>query len=164
MKTSIEPGKIKLVRATLKDAVCIHEMKYKAFLPLYEKYHDDETNPAKEAIDKTIRLLQQKATDYLLIEWEDKRVGAVRVQDKGNEIYRISPIFILPEFQNKGIAQGVFKVLFASYPDAKVWRLDTILQEKGNCHLYEKMGFVRTGKEEKINDQMTLIDYEKINR
>ena len=43
----------------------------------------------------------------------------------------------------------------------KVWKLDTILQEPGNCHLYEKCGFVQVGEEHIINDKMTLIDYEK---
>ena len=46
------------------------------------------------------------------------------------------------------------------HPEVKTWKLDTILQEKGNCHLYEKCGFVRVGEEKPINDKMTLIDYE----
>lgn len=32
---------------------------------------------------------------------------------------------------------------------------------EGNCHLYEKMGFRRTGGEKVINNKMTLINYEK---
>lgn len=28
------------------DVELIHKLKYQAFLPLYEKYHDDETRPA----------------------------------------------------------------------------------------------------------------------
>lgn len=35
------------------------------------------------------------------------------------------------------------------------------LQAKGNCHLYEKCGFVRVGEEHIVNEFMTLIDYEK---
>ena len=41
------------------------------------------------------------------------------------------------------------------------WCLDTILQEKGNLHLYEKMGYHQTGKVEHINDQMDIVFYEK---
>ena len=40
------------------------------------------------------------------------------------------------------------------------WRLDTIKQETGNCHLYEKCGFVRTGEDIVVNEKMTLVDYE----
>ena len=41
------------------------------------------------------------------------------------------------------------------------WELDTILQESKNCHLYEKMGYRRTGKTEVINERLTLTFYEK---
>ena len=41
------------------------------------------------------------------------------------------------------------------------WFLDTIFQEAGNCHLYEKIGYKRTGKMEEINESMTLVFYEK---
>ena len=41
------------------------------------------------------------------------------------------------------------------------WMLDTILEERGNCHLYEKMGYKRTGEYKKISDIQTLVYYEK---
>jgi len=50
---------------------------------------------------------------------------------------------------------------FLLYTDAKVWKLDTILQEQGNCHLYEKCGFIRVGEEHTVNDKMTLVNFEK---
>ena len=51
--------------------------------------------------------------------------------------------------------------MFDLYEDTITWRLDTIKQEKGNCHLYEKCGFVRVGGEHIVNEFMTLIEYEK---
>ena len=41
------------------------------------------------------------------------------------------------------------------------WSLETILQERGNCHLYEKMGYHTVGKTIPINDRMILVVYEK---
>lgn len=41
------------------------------------------------------------------------------------------------------------------------WKLDTILQEPGNCYLYEKMGYHQTGYQTVIKDDMTIVDYEK---
>ncbi len=59
-----------------------------------------------------------------------------------------------------GLAQQAIKELERIYgPDN--WSLDTILQEKGNCHLHEKMGYQRTGNPEKINEQMDIVFYEK---
>ena len=71
----------------------------------------------------------------------------------------ISPIFIIPKFQNKGIASTVIKQLFDIYPNTIEWRLDTIKQETGNCHLYEKCGFIRVGEDTVVNEKMTLVDY-----
>lgn len=47
------------------------------------------------------------------------------------------------------------------YNDARYWELDTILQEQGNCYLYEKLGYRRTGEIKQINDEMTIVSYEK---
>ncbi len=41
------------------------------------------------------------------------------------------------------------------------WSLDTILQENGNIHLYEKLGYKRTGKMERISNLMDIVYFEK---
>ena len=153
---------VTLQLATEKDAKRIHQMKYEAFLPLYEKYRDDETSPAKEGIEKVRNQLREDRTDYYLIQCQGEIVGAVRVR-KGQEMeYHISPLFILPEHQKKGIAYAAIQRLFQQYKQAVVWKLATILQEKGNCHLYEKCGFQRVGEENVINERMTIIGYERM--
>lgn len=92
------------------------------------------------------------------------RVGAVNLGRNPNlgddTVCYISPLFVLPRYQNRGLGYAAIQKAFAMFPGVKVWRLDTILQEPGNCHLYEKCGFVRTGEESVVNDRMTLIDYE----
>lgn len=152
---------VELILAKEEDADFLHQIKYLSFLPLYEKYHDDDTSPVKETVEKVIKCIQMEHSDYYLIRWQNEFIGGVRVVEREVGIYHIGPLFILPKFQNQGIGYQVMNKLFASYPQVITWRLDTILEEKGNCHLYEKCGFVRTGAERKINDQMTLIDYEK---
>jgi hypothetical protein len=44
------------------------------------------------------------------------------------------------------------------------WELNTILEETGNCRLYEKLGYRRTGEYERINERMTLVYYRKLSR
>ena len=39
--------------------------------------------------------------------------------------------------------------------------VDSILQEKGNLHLYEKLGYHQTGRVDKVNDHMDIVYYEK---
>lgn len=152
---------IKLIRATIEDSKKLWKMQLESFQPLLDKYQDYDTNPASESIDKIINRLKQEETYYYFICTDDVKVGAVRVIDfKSDGNKRISPIFILPKYQNKGIAQIAMQ-LCEQLHGSENWELDTILQEEGNCYLYEKMGYHKTGKTEAINDKLTLVFYEK---
>lgn len=153
--------KINLVQATTNEAQLIHQMQIKAFTELLNKYQDMDTNPGNEPIEKVLWRLQQDNTYFYLIEAENQYVGAIRIIDnKDDTPKRISPLFVLPEHQNKGIAQQAIIEAEKIHGNTN-WELDTILQEKGNCYLYEKMGYHTTGKTEKINDKLTLVFYVK---
>ena len=43
---------VKLLKANFEDLQMIWKMQVEAFSELYEKYHDTETSPATEKIDK----------------------------------------------------------------------------------------------------------------
>lgn len=150
-----------LVRASLSDAEKIWSMQKEAFTELFEKYQDFETSPATEPLERTVLKLKQSETYFYMIQLDKQTVGAVRVVDSGNNNRkRISPIFILPKFRNMGIAQKAI-ILAEKIHGSKNWELDTIIQEKGNCHLYEKMGYRTTGETKIINDKLTLVFYQK---
>jgi len=151
---------ISLDIATEKDTNIIHEMKKKAFESMYFTYRDDETSPYKEPIDKVYNGIKMENSNYYIINFNEKRIGAVRVVEKEEGIFSISPIFILPEYQNKGVGSIVMKKIFSAYESAVEWRLATILQEKGNCAFYEKLGFVKSGWVKNINEKMDIIGYE----
>ena len=154
--------KLVLKRASEKDAGQIWRMQIESFAEVYERYRDDLTSPAKEPVEKVIARIRQPQTYYYLIETEEGIVGAIRVIDFHQEETpkRISPLFILPAFRNRGFAQAAIRAVETLHGQ-KNWALDTILQETGNCRLYEKMGYHRTERTEIINDRMTLVFYEK---
>ena len=152
---------ITLIKSGIDDANTIHQMQVQAFTPLLHKYLDYETSPANETVDRIVERINQSFTDYYIIKESNTPVGAIRVVRRDNNRFRVSPIFILPQFQGKGIAQFVFELIENHYKEAKVWELDTILQEKGNCYLYEKLGYTKTGKKVEINQLMTLVYYQK---
>ena len=152
---------VSLCKASIDNAMLMHKMQVEAFMPLLEKYQDYDTNPANESLEKIIARFNQPFTDYYLIKYFEDTVGGTRVVKLGNNSYRVSPIFILPEYQGKGIAQKVFEGLERFYHDAKLWELSTVMQEEGLCYLYEKMGYKKTGETKKINDNMTIVFYEK---
>lgn len=158
---------IELKLAVVGDAKMLHELQTESFIPLYEKYHDDATSPAKESMEKLIWKIEEPDSEFYIIYFDEKAVGGIRIKrhyEEGVKIENvnwISPVFIIPEFQNKGIAQKVIYKVFEMYPETLVWKLATIKQEAGNCHLYEKCGFIRSGTEHMVNEQMTLVWYEK---
>jgi len=160
--SSATADSLKLVRVDIDEANDLWQMQVRAFLDLYEKYQDTETSPAAESVDKILMRLNQPFTYYYYIMAGNTKVGAIRVVDKHEEGQpkRISPLFILPEYRNKGFAQKAMQ-LAESIHGSSDWELDTILQEKGNCYLYEKMGYTQTGKTVKINDHLTLVFYRK---
>lgn len=152
---------ISLMKAQLSDCEEIHKMQVLAFQQLLEKYHDYGTNPAAESIEKIVDRMNQEVTDYYFIRLDDKNIGAIRIVRLKDNICRISPIFILPEYQGKGYAQDTIKGVEELYPQAQGWELDTIKQERKLCYLYEKLGYQATGKEEKLQENMTIIYYTK---
>lgn len=153
---------MELVRINIEDAHKLWHMQVEAFRDLYQRYQDTETSPATENVDKIITRLRQPFSYYYYIQEDGETVGAVRVVDKKdqNTPKRISPIFIMPQYRNRGLAQKAIRAVETLHGNSN-WELDTILQEKANCYLYEKMGYYKTGKTEVINDKMTLVFYKK---
>ena len=101
---------IQLVRVDINEANDLWEMQVASFLDLYEKYQDTDTSPATESVDKILMRLNQPFTYYYFIKVDDTKVGAIRVVDKCEEgkAKRISPIFIMPEYRNKGLKTRFF--------------------------------------------------------
>ena len=153
---------IDLKQAKLKDLNTILQMQKEAFSELYAKYQDTETSPATEKCENILFRFNQPETTYYFITANDEKVGMIRVVDHkdGSTRKRISPIFIMPEYRNQGYAQQAIKEAERIHGNQN-WKLDTILQEEGNCYLYEKLGYHQTGKTEQINERMTIVFYEK---
>ena len=152
---------LKLILAQKTDIEILWEMQVEAFTDLLDKYQDFDSSPAAESIDKVIARFEQAWTKYYFIVAGGIKVGAIRVVDKGDgSRKRISPIWIMPKYRNKGYAQQAIMAAEKIY-GSDHWCLDTILQEEGNLHLYEKLGYHRTGRVDKINDRMDIVYYEK---
>ncbi|KGX86277.1 GNAT family N-acetyltransferase [Pontibacillus marinus] len=154
---------IRLEKATEADASRIFDIQAEAFQPLLEKYKDIKTNPANESIDRVLTRIKNPNGDFYKICISGNVVAGAICVTREDEIahYWISPMFILPEYQGQGIAQRSLSLLEDMLPDAEMWKLATILEEKRNVHLYEKIGYVRTGEEKKLNEYATLGYFQK---
>jgi nitroimidazol reductase NimA-like FMN-containing flavoprotein (pyridoxamine 5'-phosphate oxidase superfamily)/GNAT superfamily N-acetyltransferase len=160
---------VTLEKAGINDCPHIHQMQVNAFAPLLEKYHDAESNPGAESIEKIIERMRQPFSQYYFIRAENMDVGIIRVNRLSETVSQISPIFILPEFQNKGYAQHALLLAESLYPQSLIWRLSTIEEEPTLCRLYEKLGYKRTDEKTVIRasdnteqqPSMTIVGYEK---
>ncbi|MBQ9008571.1 MAG: GNAT family N-acetyltransferase [Clostridia bacterium] len=153
---------VSLIPAGKEDLQTIWRMQVEAFSELLRKYRDYETSPGAESLEKIVARYEQPGSYYYFIASGNENVGVVRVVDrKDGSGKRISPIWIMPEYRNKGYAQAAITAVEQLHGPGH-WCLDTILQETGNLHLYEKMGYHLTGKTKKINERMDIIYFEKV--
>ena len=152
---------VQLLRAEESDAEVVRAMQQEAFAELLERYQDHDMSPATEALEKIRWKLTHPGSYYYFILAGGQTVGAIRVVDlKDGSRKRISPLYILPDHRGKGYAQAAMIEAECIHGEHH-WQLDTILQEAGNCYLYEKMGYHRTGHQTVIKENMTMVDYEK---
>ncbi|OIK12655.1 GNAT family N-acetyltransferase [Bacillus sp. MUM 13] len=153
---------IRLEKAAETDAKSIFEIQVKAFNPLLDEYRDYETNPANETIEKVLARINNPDGGFYKILSDDVLVGAICLVCEEETQFWISPMFILPEYQGKGIAQKAIRLIEELFPQAETWELKTILQEKRNCYLYEKMGYRREDWKHSLNEKATLVHYKKL--
>ncbi|MFS0562106.1 GNAT family N-acetyltransferase [Terribacillus sp. 179-K 1B1 HS] len=147
---------ITLHKATDADAKQIYEYQKASFQPLLDKYLDMETNPANEPLTRTQIRINRPDGGFYKIMAGGQFVGAICIFSEDPGTYWISPMFVHPSYQGKGIAQQALKKVENMFSDAKVWRLATLREEKGNCYLYEKAGYQLTGKVQPLNVRATF--------
>ena len=154
-------GEVALRKAAREDIGKVWKMQVEAFRGILEKYRDYDTNPAAESVERVTARFDMPGSVYYFIVAEGEDVGVIRVIDlEDGTRKRISPLWIMPEYRGRGYAQLAMKEAERIH-GADNWSLDTILQEEGNLHIYEKMGYRRTGETHKINDNMDIVFFEK---
>ncbi|MGN0532310.1 MAG: GNAT family N-acetyltransferase [Eubacterium sp.] len=136
-----------------------HLMHRKGFIHTFIKYHD-KNNPVFMTFSKFKKCYNNPKITMLWIVHNDIKVGQIWIKANETEI-EFARLFVIKKYQNKGIAQNAIMLAEQKYPQYDNWYLDTIKQEKNNCHLYEKMGYMPTGKEKVINSKMTIVNYRK---
>ena len=69
MNDSIE---LKLV--TEDEAECLHRLQVEAFMPLYEKYQDDDTSPAKESLKRVTEKIIEEIQIFTSLCFMEKKL------------------------------------------------------------------------------------------
>ena len=101
----------------------------------------------------------QKNTHYTIISCSNI-IGAAEIRiDKDDECY-INRIFLLPEYQNKGIGTQIMNFFEVTYSNIKKWTLCTPNKNYKSQFFYEKLGYRKVG-EHKVTELLSLISYLK---
>ena len=151
---------IKLEKSIPGDAPKLVEMQQICFAPHLKRYEDYETSPANATIDRILWRIENNNCYNIIC--NDICVGAINIRkldDAGT--YHLHIMNILPEYQGKGIGQTAIRLVEELFPDAKIWRLETLEDMPENRHVYEKAGYRFTGETRVINEKLTLVFYEK---
>ena len=151
---------ISLRKATYEDCPLIHSIQVRSFIGLLQKYNDFESSPAAESLECIQQRFRQPFTDYYLIDAGEETVGMLRVCNFGVKC-RLSPICVLPEHRGKDYGRQAIREMEKLYPEATAWQLDTISQEEYLCHIYESVGYQKTGLTDHLKEGMDLVFYEK---
>ena len=145
------------------DIDAVFEIQRAAYEPLYETYRDDLSNPYMESKETVLEKYTRANTVGYLFVKDGVTVGCVRIiLNSLDNSGRVSALAVHPQYQGQGIAQTALLEIERIHDCVQKWHLDTILQETGNCHLYEKLGYRKIGLEKPINGLMTLVSYEKL--
>jgi GNAT superfamily N-acetyltransferase len=150
-----------LVKATATDAEIILEMQKKCFAKHFDRYNDVDGSPYNETIDKMLLRINNEKVSYYKIVFNSLFVGCIRIYEREPEIFRVGIIYVLPEYQSKGIGQQALVMAENLHSDAKCWELDCPEDLPQNRHCYENVGYKLTGEQEIINDKLILLHYKK---
>lgn len=152
---------ITLEKAESKDADLLHALQIKSFLPILKKYNDEQTNPACEPLEKTLSRINDSSKVFYKILKDNVLVGGVAIKHTSSDTIFLGPFFIDPDYQNQKIAQEALRLIESICTDVVFFELATISKEKGNIHLYEKMGYIATGETKQIANSLDVTFFRK---
>jgi GNAT superfamily N-acetyltransferase len=151
-------------RAKLEDGEKLLAIQRKSFQEALELYKDYDTNPMFEKIEKILYKIENH--NYYKIIADGIIIGGLNAYKRADFHYYINRIFIHPDFENLGIGKKAIEFIEKEkeFVDARIWTLETPHKSLKNHYFYEKLGYVRNGEVEEINENLKLIYFEKVIR
>ncbi|QSH41300.1 GNAT family N-acetyltransferase [Lentisphaerota bacterium ZTH] len=128
------------------DAIMLAAIAKRAFdTDCLSEEPDADTVPEGYSDPDWYRDLNTDKEQCMVILKDDKIVGGVVVSEEKQENW-LERIFIDPEFQQMGIGSyAIDKVENDFYPESKVWKIDSPVNNRGPHEFYMKNGFIKEG-------------------
>ena len=125
-------------KAEKSDAELLIEIYNSAFCDDYVRYGECP------AYGRTIEQMENSIVSFPkeIAFCDNTPVGVISIEEKGEGIYYIGCLCVIPEYQGKGIGTQTFSHLLSVYPDWKKFILITPADKEENIRFYtEKYGF-----------------------
>lgn len=133
-------------RAKMEDAEEITKIKTVAFNKEINTYLGrDGGPPGYNKVESELEIID-KFLAYKIL-FDGCIIGAFFLYSEGEDILHFEDFVINPEYQGKGYGYKVLCMVQELYPQIKEWKLSTPIFSVGNQHLYEKFGYVETGRD-----------------
>lgn len=129
-------------KAEKSDAGLLIEIYNSAFCDDYVRYGECP------AYGRTIEQMENSIVSFPkeIAFCDNAPVGVISIEEKGEGIYYIGCLCVIPEYQGKGIGTQTFSHLLSVYPDWKKFILITPADKEENIRFYtEKCGFKLDG-------------------
>jgi GNAT superfamily N-acetyltransferase len=136
--------KVRLEKATVKDAEILAELSKKAFHTDKEigGFENPGGPPGYDSPEFQVWAMENLT--YYKILCEEKVVGGIFLNSRMANHYILERIFVDPLYHNKGIATKAMLALFNDFPKV-LWTLGTPEWNIRTRHFYERLGFKKIG-------------------
>jgi len=109
------------------------------------KFKDDNTPEGKQKIEEGKKRYQDKSKQTWVAEDDGEIIGFCAAGKEKGKI-RILGIYVLPEYQSKGIGNSLITKAFKWLGDAKTIFVNVVEYNLKAINFYKKQGFIETGK------------------
>lgn len=145
--------------AEREDASILSAIQTEAFLPLWEKYHDQDNPCLRGEQDITDRLHSTRFRYFCILQ-DSLIVGGILYSRHGEGWY-LQRVYIKPDCQGKGIASAAILLCEHELEDAQVFTVDFPQDMQKNRRCYSKAGFTDTGMRIQTESGIILARFEK---
>lgn len=151
---------IKIVKAIEEDLMEILRLQKVAFKSEAEYYENDKIAPMVE----TLESMQEDYKSYLYLEAKigSNIIGSIKGRQVDNHCW-IGRLFVIPEYQRKGIAKKLIVEMEKQFPEVDYYTLYTGFKSKRNIALYESLGYELDGLNDKKDGGVDLVNLRKMN-
>jgi N-acetylglutamate synthase-like GNAT family acetyltransferase len=141
----------------LEDILSLQKLAFQSEAKLFNDYSITPLTQSIESIEEDF-----KSNLYLKALYDGKILGSIRAYEKENICY-IGRLFVHPDYQNKGIGKSLMVHIEELFNHCSIYSLFTAKRVPKNLYFYKEQGYSIVN-EEKVNEHLTFVFFNKVNK